>query len=170
DQFAPIKKSRFVQGTGSYINLSDIITLIFYCFAHRFFCYLISIIGYVNFSRLYIDFDLLDAVKLFECSFNCRFTVVASHSFDIECHILHTASPPSNLVIIYFQLLLLSTQNDTGGQTKRCLTKTSICVYTFTRFRRSELVTTLTELKAIAAPAIHGASNPIAAIGIPALL
>src|SRR5699024_370002 len=142
----------------------------FYCFAHRFFCYLISIIGYVNFSRLYIDFDLLDAVKLFECSFNFRFTVVASHSFDIQCHILHTASPPFNIVLIYFQLLLLSTQIDTGRQTKRCLTKTSICDYTFTRFSRSELVTTLTKLKAITASSIHAENNTIEANGIQTML
>ena len=40
-------------------------------------------------------------------------------------------------------------------------------IYIFTRFNRSELVTTETELKAIAAPATHGANNPKAAIGIP---
>jgi len=38
------------------------------------------------------------------------------------------------------------------------------------RFNLSALATTLTELKAIAAPAIHGASNPSAAIGMPATL
>ena len=35
----------------------------------------------------------------------------------------------------------------------------------FIRFRRKAFVTTLTELKAIAAPATQGASRPIAAIG-----
>lgn len=38
------------------------------------------------------------------------------------------------------------------------------------RFKRKALVTTLTELKAIAAPATHGANNPRAAIGMPATL
>ncbi|CRG03608.1 Uncharacterised protein [Streptococcus pneumoniae] len=38
------------------------------------------------------------------------------------------------------------------------------------RFNLNALVTTLTELNVIAAPAIHGASRPKAAIGIPAIL
>src|SRR5699024_9615838 len=42
--------------------------------------------------------------------------------------------------------------------------------YILTLFKRRELVTTLTELNAIAAPATHGANKPTAAIGIPALL
>src|SRR5690606_17914382 len=42
--------------------------------------------------------------------------------------------------------------------------------YNLTLFNRSAFVTTLTELNAIAAPATQGASNPIAAIGIPAVL
>ena len=42
--------------------------------------------------------------------------------------------------------------------------------YNFIRFSLKALLTTLTELKAIAAPAIQGASNPIAAIGMPAML
>ena len=41
--------------------------------------------------------------------------------------------------------------------------------YNFIRFSLKALLTTLTELKAIA-PAIQGASNPIAAIGMPAML
>ena len=40
--------------------------------------------------------------------------------------------------------------------------------YNFIRFSLKALLTTLTELKAIAAPAIQG--NPIAAIGMPAML
>src|SRR5699024_10842687 len=61
-----------------------------------------------------------------------------------------------------------------------CLKRTSLLTgitfqrmylyYILTLFKRSEFVTTLTELNAIAAPAIQGASKPIAAIGIPALL
>src|SRR5699024_11761972 len=43
-------------------------------------------------------------------------------------------------------------------------------LYILALFKRRELETTLTELNAIAAPATHGASNPIAAIGIPAVL
>jgi hypothetical protein len=39
--------------------------------------------------------------------------------------------------------------------------------YILTRFKRSELDTTVTELNAIAAPATQGANNPRAAIGIP---
>ena len=41
--------------------------------------------------------------------------------------------------------------------------------YNFICFGLKALLTTLTELKAIAAPAIQGA-NPIAAIGMPAML
>lgn len=40
-------------------------------------------------------------------------------------------------------------------------------VYTFVRCKRRALSTTDTELNAMAAPATHGASKPIAAIGIP---
>src|SRR5690606_40310045 len=51
-----------------------------------------------------------------------------------------------------------------------CIISPPLKAYIFTLFRRSELVTTLTELNAIAAPAIHGARKPKAAIGIPAVL
>jgi hypothetical protein len=44
---------------------------------------------------------------------------------------------------------------------------TSLYPYILTRFKRSELDTTVTELNAIAAPATQGANNPRAAIGIP---
>jgi len=43
-------------------------------------------------------------------------------------------------------------------------------IYNFIRFNLNAFVTTLTELRAMAAPAIHGASKPSAAIGIPATL
>ena len=42
--------------------------------------------------------------------------------------------------------------------------------YNFIRFSLKALLTTLTELKAIAHQSIQGASNPIAAIGMPAML
>ena len=42
--------------------------------------------------------------------------------------------------------------------------------YNFTRCKRRAFNTTDTELNAIAAPATHGASRPIAAIGIPNVL
>src|SRR5699024_1535 len=49
-----------------------------------------------------------------------------------------------------------------------CILKTPF--YSCTFLSLNEFVTTLTELNAIAAPAIQGARSPIAAIGMPALL
>lgn|GEM_PF-5961060 len=50
------------------------------------------------------------------------------------------------------------------------LTITRFICYSFIRCNLSEFNTTDTELSAIAAPATHGASKPIAAIGMPSVL
>src|SRR5699024_5424194 len=77
-------------------------------------------------------------------------TMIAAHAINFNCFCCHKNH------LLKLRIFIIS-----------IITKLS---YNFIRFNLSELVTTLTELNAIAEPATHGASKRKAAIGIPATL
>src|SRR5699024_12200145 len=137
-----------------------IVPLLFHCVTHVLNAYLCIIISNINFACAKIHLNTLHAFQPFKRSFYGTFTMAACHTSYIQCRLHHDISPFKKF---YFQCLLTFC----GGNRS---TDGSYLNHILTRFSRSEFDTTLTELNAIAPPAIHGASSPAAAIGMPALL